>query len=67
MIQKVNHFAISVKDLNQVVAFFRDVFGLTKIELREASGPVIDPIVGLSRVKIRQAKIEIGGVILEFV
>ena len=33
MIQKVNHFAISVKDLNQVVAFFRDVFGLTKIEI----------------------------------
>jgi len=67
MIQKVNHFSIAVKDLNQVVAFFRDILGLTSIwPIYEYEGQELDESTGLSGAHCRIAKIEVGSAILEF-
>ena len=68
MIQKVNHVSITVKDLDQVVAFFRDVFGLTRVwPTYEYKGQMVDKITGLSGVHLRITKVEVGDTILEFI
>ena len=69
MIKKVNHFSIVVKDLDQVVAFFRDLLGLTGIwPIYEYEGQELDESIGLpgANSHCRIAKIEVGEVILEF-
>ncbi|HEX77038.1 MAG TPA: hypothetical protein G4O03_01305 [Dehalococcoidia bacterium] len=68
MILGVNHFSITVKDLDKVVAFFRDRLGLTHIwPTYEYKGQMIDNVTGLSGAHLRIAKIEVGEVILEFI
>lgn len=68
MIRKVNHFSITVKDLDQVVAFFKDLFGLTGIwPTYEYKGQMIDNITGLSGTHIRVVKIKVEDIILEFI
>ena len=69
MIKKVNHFSIIVKNLDQVVAFFRDILGLTNIwPIYEYEGPELDESIGLpgAQSHCRIAKIEVGDTILEF-
>ena len=68
MIQKVNHVSITVKDLDQMVAFFRDVFGLTSIwPTYEYKGQKIDKITGMPGAHLRVTKVEVGNFILEFI
>lgn len=68
MIRKVNHFSITVKDLGQVVAFFKDLFGLTGVRpTYEYKGQMIDNITGLSGTHIRVVKIKVEDIILEFI
>jgi catechol 2,3-dioxygenase-like lactoylglutathione lyase family enzyme len=68
MIQRVNHFSITVKDLDKVVGFFRDILGYTNIwPAYEYQGEKIDAITGLSGAHLRVVKIEAGNVILEFI
>jgi catechol 2,3-dioxygenase-like lactoylglutathione lyase family enzyme len=69
VIKKVNHFSIVVKDLDQVVAFFRDLLGLTDIwPIYEYEGTELDVSIGLpgARAHCRIAKIEVGETIIEF-
>ena len=68
MIQKLNHVSITVKDLDQVVAWFRDVLGITKVwPTYEYKGPFIDSITGLSGAHLKVGKVEVEGFILEFI
>ncbi len=68
MIRRVNHFSITVKDVEQVTAFFRDIFGLTDIvPSYKAKGEKIDKIVGLSGTHLKVSKINVGDVTLEFI
>jgi catechol 2,3-dioxygenase-like lactoylglutathione lyase family enzyme len=69
MIKKVNHFSIVVRDLDQIVCFFRDLLGLTDIwPIYEYEGQKLDDSIGLpgAHAHCRIAKIEVGEVILEF-
>jgi catechol 2,3-dioxygenase-like lactoylglutathione lyase family enzyme len=68
LIRKVNHVSITVKDLDQVVAWFRDVFGLTNVRpTYEHKGPFIGSVTGLPGAHLRVGKVEVGGFILEFI
>ena len=68
MIQKVNHVSITVKDLNQVLAWFRDVFGLTNFWAPyEYEGQTIDNVTGLSGAHLRVGKVQVGDFVLEFI
>lgn len=68
MIQKVNHVSITVKDLDQVVAWFRDVFGLTHLWAPyEYKGQMIDNVTGLSGAHLRVGKVQVGDFVLEFI
>jgi catechol 2,3-dioxygenase-like lactoylglutathione lyase family enzyme len=69
VIKKVNHFSIVVKDLDQVVAFFRDILGLTDIwPIYEYEGQELDVSIGLpgASAHCRIAKIGVGETIIEF-
>ena len=68
MINKVNHVSITVKDVDKVVAFFRDILGLTNVQpTYERVGQEIDTIIGLPGVHLKVTKIAVGDFILEFI
>ena len=68
MIQKVNHVSITVKDLDQVVAWFRDVFGLTKVlPTYEHKSQYIESVTGLPGAHLRVGKVQVGDFVLEFI
>ena len=68
MIQKVNHVSITVKDLDQVVVWFRDVFGLTKVlPTYEHKAQYIESVTGLPGAHLQVGKVQVGDFILEFI
>lgn len=68
MIQKINHVSITVKDLAQVVAWFRDKLGCTNIwEPYEYKGDLIEKCTGLPGAHLRVQKVQVQDFVLEFI
>jgi catechol 2,3-dioxygenase-like lactoylglutathione lyase family enzyme len=68
MIQKVNHVSVTVRDLDKVVAFFKDHFRLTNVwPPYEYQGETIDKVTGLTGAHLRVRKVEVGDFVLEFI
>lgn len=68
MIRNVNHVSITVKDLDKVVAFFRDILGLTNVGPEYSyRGKTADMLTGLAEAHFKVVEIETEGFALEFV
>ena len=68
MIRNVNHVSITVRDVDKVVAFFKETFGLTTVwPTYEYRGEMIDRVTGLPGTHLKITKVEVGDVILEFI
>lgn len=67
MIRGVHHIALSVRDLDRMVAFYRDALGFAFVS--ETGWPrgstVVDRIVGLTDSSARQAFLRAGNLFLE--
>jgi catechol 2,3-dioxygenase-like lactoylglutathione lyase family enzyme len=68
MIQRVNHVSITVKNLDQVVDWFRDKLGCTNIwEPYEHKGEMVEKLTGLPGAHIRVRKVQVQDFVLEFI
>ncbi len=68
MIQKINHVSITVKNLDQVVNWFRDVLGCTNIwEPYEYKGDLIETCTGLPGAHLRVRKVQVQDFVMEFI
>jgi catechol 2,3-dioxygenase-like lactoylglutathione lyase family enzyme len=64
MIQRADHVAMSVKDMDKVVAFYRDVIGMEKVFDRtfdEAMGRII----GVPGTQVRVVHMRLNGSVIE--
>jgi len=60
----MDHVAISVKDINKAIAFYRDVIGMEKVFDREFEEPVAR-LIGVGRVKVRIVHMKLGDGVVE--
>lgn len=68
MITATNHISITVKDLGKMVAFFRDVLGLTNVWPEYSyQGNVVDTITGFNEAHLKVVKIQAPNIIIEFI
>jgi len=68
VIQKINHVSITVKNLEQVVDWFRDKLGCTNIwEPYEHKGDMIEKLTGLPGAHLRVKKVQVQDFVLEFI
>ena len=68
MIEKINHVSITVKNLDQVIDWFRNKFGCTNIwEPYEYKGGFIEKCVGLPGAHLRVQKVQVQDFVLEFI
>jgi len=68
MIQRINHVSITVKDLDKVIQWFRDVMGCTNIwEPYEYKGDLIETCLGIPGVHLRVQKVQVQDFVLEFI
>lgn len=68
MYQRVNHVCITVKDLEQVLGWFKDVFGITNLWTPyEYKGELSDSFTGFSGTHFRVGKVQLGDFVLEFI
>jgi catechol 2,3-dioxygenase-like lactoylglutathione lyase family enzyme len=68
MIQRINHVSITVKNLDQVVDWFRDRFGCTDIgELYGYEGELPATFTGLPGAHTRVRKVKVQDFVLEFI
>ena len=68
MIERINHMSITVKNLDAVIKWFRDVLGCTNIwEPYEYKGELIETVTGISGAHLRVQKIQVQDFVLEFI
>ena len=68
MIQRINHVSITVKNLDEVVRWFRDVMGCTNIwEPYEYKGDLIEKATGLPGAHLRVQKVQVQDFVIEFI
>ncbi|UCH50441.1 MAG: VOC family protein [Chloroflexota bacterium] len=68
MIQRINHVSITVKNLDNVVRWFRDVMGCTNIwQPYEYKGDFIETVLGIAGANIRVQKVQVQDFVLEFI
>ena len=68
MIQRINHVSITVKNLDQVIDWFRDVMGCTNIwEPYEYKGGLIETVTDIPGAHIRVQKVQVQDFVLEFI
>jgi catechol 2,3-dioxygenase-like lactoylglutathione lyase family enzyme len=68
MIRRVNHVSITVRDVDKVVAFFREAFGLARVwPAYEYRGEMIDRVTGFPGTHLKISKVEVEDVVLEFI
>lgn len=66
MIQRLEHAAVSVADLDRAIAFYRDLLGFAVIRVIEPrNDSMLSTIAGLPNAKARIAHLELGGAMLE--
>ena len=64
MIVKADHVAISVKDMERAIAFYRDVMGLEKVFDREY-GDTMARLIGVEGTRVRIVHMRLGDMIVE--
>ena len=64
MFKKADHVGISVKDMNKVIAFYRDIIGMEKVFDREFDAPM-DKLVGMKGVQVRIVHMKLGESVVE--
>ena len=64
MIVRVDHVALSVKDMEQAIAFYRDVMGMEKVFDREF-GETMARLIGVEGTQVRIVHMKLGDVIVE--
>ena len=68
MIQRLHHTGFVVRDLNNAVAFYRDVVGLKVIAEYERRGAGIDQVVGYEDAHLKATTLDMGeGHVLELI
>lgn len=68
MYQRVSHVCITVKDLDRVLGWFKDTFGLTNLWVPyEYRGELSDTFTGFSGTHFRVGKVQLGDFVLEFI
>jgi catechol 2,3-dioxygenase-like lactoylglutathione lyase family enzyme len=68
VIERINHVSITVKDLDQVVAWFRDKLGCTNIwEPYEYKGDLIETATGIPGAHLRVQKVQVKDFVIEFI
>ncbi|MBN1105380.1 MAG: VOC family protein [Deltaproteobacteria bacterium] len=64
MFKRMDHVAMSVKEMEKAVAFYRDVIGMEKVYDREFEKPMAQ-LLGIPRAHVRIVHMELGGFFLE--
>ena len=59
MFKRVDHAAISVKDMEKVIAFYRNVIGMEKVFDREFDKPMAT-LIGIEDVQARIVHMKLG-------
>jgi len=68
MIERINHMSITVKDLDNVIRWFRDVLGCTNIwDPYEYKGEFIETVTGIPGAHLRVQKVQVQDFVLEFI
>jgi catechol 2,3-dioxygenase-like lactoylglutathione lyase family enzyme len=67
-VRGIDHAGITVASMRASLHFYRDLLGLRVTAEGEESGPVLEAISGLSRMRIRYAELDLGaGQLLEII
>jgi len=64
MFTRMDHVAVSVKDMEKAIAFYRDVIGLEKVFDREFSDPM-DKLIGVAGARVRIVHMQLGDSVVE--
>ena len=64
MFKRADHVAISVKDMEKAIAFYRDVVGMEKVLDREFDVPM-GRLIGVEGTQVRIVHMELDGLIVE--
>lgn len=64
MIVRADHIAMSVKDIERVIAFYRDVMGMEKVFDREY-GETMARLIGVEGTQVRIVHMKLGDSIVE--
>ncbi|MBN2034845.1 MAG: VOC family protein [Deltaproteobacteria bacterium] len=64
MFKQIDHVAMSVKDMEKAVAFYRDVIGMEKVYDRVFEKPMAR-LLGIPRAHVRIVHMKLGGFFLE--
>ena len=64
MFTRMDHVAVSVKDMEKAIAFYQDVIGLEKVFDREFSDPM-DKLIGVAGAKVRIVHMRLGDAVVE--
>ncbi len=68
MIRRCNHVSITVRDLDRVIAWFRDKMGCTHVwEPYEYRGELVEKLVGIPGAHLRVQKVQVQDFVLEFI
>lgn len=65
MFRKLDHVAMSVKDIEKAIAFYRDVIGMEKVFDREFDVGM-GKLIGVEGTRVRIVHMKFGDMILEF-
>ena len=64
MFKGIDHVALSVKDMEKAIAFYRDVIGMEKVMDREFAVPM-GKIIGVEGTKARIVHMKLGDTVVE--
>ena len=64
MIKQMDHVAMSVKDMDKAIAFYRDVIGMEKVFDREF-GAGLAQLIGAEKAKVRVVHMKLGEAFVE--
>lgn len=64
MFKRADHVAISVRDMDKVVTFYRDVIGMAKVFDREFDVPVAR-LIGVEGTQVRIVHMKLGDSVIE--
>jgi catechol 2,3-dioxygenase-like lactoylglutathione lyase family enzyme len=64
MFTRADHVAISVKDMEHVIAFYRDVVGMEKVFDRQFDAPM-GKLIGVPGTKVRIVHMKLGDSVVE--
>lgn len=64
MFQRMDHVAMSVQDMEKVIAFYRDVIGMEKVFDREFDAPIAK-LIGVPQAQVRIVHMKLNNSVVE--